>query len=274
LKKTVFEGAVVNRSRDDALVEAEKEARLCADAGRLLYWTDASSLQNTGGIGICYLPSTNQWVHRCWRVETTTCSQILEIYAIAKALELALQHYHKCKRYVKETPTKFYIYSDCVFAQEYFDQLRQSLPGLQQLRYGEELVGPGIVAANHLIRNKAEVELRYVPGHSGVQGNLKAHRGARKGAGHLMGRQKVCTGIEQLDKFRHRNRYNDIFLNQVSNKTKYAISLSPSAGRILQDRYHVSCRRRVTDMKRCRDERWCGDDTMVLSLFDVEIGLL
>jgi ribonuclease HI len=108
-------------------------------------------------------------------------THVLEIYAIAKALGLAFNQSQEQE--VRDAPTCVYVYSDCVSALEYFARLRRSLGQLSRLPYGEELVGPGVMAANHLVERDVGVELRYVPGHAGVDGNAKAHWAARKGAG-------------------------------------------------------------------------------------------
>jgi hypothetical protein len=112
LENKVFEATVVISSREVALSEAEKETGLRAEPGRIVYWTDASSIRKIGGIGICYFQSSNTWEPSFWRVVQMYQPDILETYAIAEALELALDHYQK--QDVKETPTRVDIYSDCV----------------------------------------------------------------------------------------------------------------------------------------------------------------
>jgi ribonuclease HI len=159
---------------------------------RLVYWTDGSRLKDSCGIGISYCFSTETWIELSWRVRRTTKTHILEIYAIAKALEIALVHYRNVK--AKQRPSKVCIYSDCPGALEYFDRFRRTLIGLQRIPNGEELVGPGIIAANNLSALKVRVELKYVPGHAGIQGNLKADRAARRGAKHPIGK----TGAGKL----------------------------------------------------------------------------
>ena len=64
-------------------------------------------------------------------------------------------------------------------------KLRRRIPN------GETLIGPGLLAAKSLKDLGIEVELRYVPGHSGVEGNMMAHRAARRGARQGMTQRKV-----------------------------------------------------------------------------------
>jgi ribonuclease HI len=219
LKNKVFEGAVVIRSKIDALAEGADEVGFCAEPGRLVYWTDGSRLKNSCGVGISYCSSTETWIELSWRVRKTTKTHILEIYAIAKALEIALVHYRNVE--AKRRSSKVYIYSDCLGALEYFARSQQTLTELQKLPYGEELVGPGIIAANYLCAFKVEVELRCVPGHAGIQGNLKADRAARKGAKRPIGKREVgkpmaaCASlghhdIRESDKSLHEDTFIDV----------------------------------------------------------------
>jgi hypothetical protein len=83
---------------------------------------------------------------------------------------------------MEQKPSSVCIYSDCPGALEYFSRLRQTLTGLKELPGGEELVGPGIIAAERLSVLKVAIKLHYVPGHSSIEGNTYAHRAARKGA--------------------------------------------------------------------------------------------
>ena len=130
------------------------------------------------------------------------CTYVLEICAIAKPLEIA---WERCRNVeAEQRPSSVCIYSDCSDALKYFQRLGPSLAGLGRFPYGEELVGPGLHAAEELSTLKIAVELRYVPGHSGVRGNVKADRAARRGAEHSVGARKarrlmtLCGGREML----------------------------------------------------------------------------
>jgi hypothetical protein len=95
-----------------------------------------------------------------------------EIYAFAKALEIA---WERCRNMEEEQRlSNVCIYSDCSGALDHFARFRQSLAELKRPPHGEALVGPGIIAAEELSAVKVGIELRYVPGHAGIQGNLKA----------------------------------------------------------------------------------------------------
>lgn len=112
---------------------------------------------------------------------------MLEIYAIAKALEMAREALSECGSEA-ETKQRLHFYSDCLGAWEYFPQFGQTLTQLRRVPYGEELVGAEILAAEELSALNVAVEFRYVPGHAGVFGNVMTDRAARRGAKHSVGK--------------------------------------------------------------------------------------
>jgi hypothetical protein len=61
------------------------------------------------------------------------------------------------------------------------------------------LVRPGIIAAEDLSAVKVGVELPYVPGHIGVEWNLKAGCAARSGARQSVRKPKVGKLMTKLD---------------------------------------------------------------------------
>jgi hypothetical protein len=126
-------------------------------------------------------------------------TDILEAYAVAKALEVALDQCRDQKD--GQVPKIVVIYSDNLEALRLFDQFRLTLVKLRrQIPNGETLIGPGILAAKSLKDLGIEVELRYVPGHSGVAGNMMAHRAARRGARQGMTQRKgLSSSVGGLD---------------------------------------------------------------------------
>ena len=148
---------------------------------RLVFWTDGSRFGDCRcGIGVVYRTSTFSWTELSWSAPKSLKSHVLEVYAIAKALEIAWECCHDME--MEQRPSSVCIYSDCLGALEYFSNFRQTLTGLKELPYGEVLVGPGIIAAERLSILNVATKLQYVPGHSSIQGNAYAHRAARKGA--------------------------------------------------------------------------------------------
>ena len=181
LKKDLFEGDIVITPEHIVLAEVANGVDFGAEQDRLVYWTDGSRLKDSYcGIGVSYRSSTETWAELSWSVRGSIKTHALEIYAIAKALELAGE---RCRNVeAEQRPSSICIYSDCSGALEYFLQFGQTLAGLRRLPHGEELVGPGILAAEELSALNIVVQLRYVPGHAGILGNVKADRAARRGA--------------------------------------------------------------------------------------------
>ncbi|PVH73557.1 hypothetical protein DL98DRAFT_519820 [Cadophora sp. DSE1049] len=198
LKNTLFEGVVVIKPKDVALTGAASEAHTQTDQSRQVYWTDGSCRHNSScGLGVVYYCSIrSRWIELSWRVRGFVGTHVLEIYAISKALEIA---WNRCRDMeTKLRPTCICVYSDCTGALEYFDGFRWTLDGMKRLPCGPRLVGPGIVATKELSAVGIKVELRYVPGHAGIEGNVKADRAAKKGAEHFAKQRVAGVMIELL----------------------------------------------------------------------------
>ncbi|KAL8680227.1 MAG: hypothetical protein Q9186_003585 [Xanthomendoza sp. 1 TL-2023] len=202
LKRNLFEAEILIAPKHISIVEMANDLDFGADQDRSVYWTDASKRDSGCGIGVAYLSSAGAWAHLSWSVRASTDTYALEIYAIAKALEIARE---RCRNVeAEQRPSSVCVYSDCSDALRYFLQFGPSLGGLGRILYGKELVGPGLHAAEELSNLRVAVELRYVPGHAGILGNLKADRAARRGAKHSVGARKarrlmtLCGGREML----------------------------------------------------------------------------
>ncbi|KUJ18931.1 uncharacterized protein LY89DRAFT_507998 [Mollisia scopiformis] len=192
LRNKLFQGAVVVPPRHVAHTEAMSEGDV--EPGRLVFWTDGSRADDGScGIGVAYRSSPEAaWTERSWSAPRSTQTHVLEVYAISKALEMA---WDRCRDDMgmeqRPRPSSVCIYSDCAGALEYFTRFRHTLTGLKELPYGEELVGPGIIAAERLSVLNVAVKLQYVPGHSSIQGNTHAHRAARKGAKFIVEKRRA-----------------------------------------------------------------------------------
>jgi len=139
---------------------------------RLVLWTDGSRFDDCScGIGLAYRSSTVAWTILSWSAPKSIKTHVLEVYAISKGLEIAWERFQDMG--MEQKPSSVCIYSDCPGALEYFSRLRQTLTGLKELPYGEELVGPGIIAAERLSVLKVAIKLHYVPGHSSIEGNTR-----------------------------------------------------------------------------------------------------
>ncbi|KAK6614092.1 hypothetical protein H4I96_00413 [Botrytis cinerea] len=173
LKNKLFKGVVVIEPRETALASAAKEVDSYLNEDRLVLWTDGSGNESPDcGIGIAYHSSKYVWDDLSWRIRGQISTYLLEMYAIVRALEIG---WDKCRNQGAERkPSKIVIYSDCPGALRLFDQFRNSLRRLEKLPNAEKLIVPGIIASEALSVLEVEVELRYIPAHSGVEGNVRA----------------------------------------------------------------------------------------------------
>ncbi|KAF7958893.1 hypothetical protein EAE96_002420 [Botrytis aclada] len=173
LKNKLFKGVVVIEPRETALSSAAKEVDSYFNEDRLVLWTDGSLSESSGcGIGIAYRSPKYGWDDIFWRIRGQISINHLEIYAV---------------------PSKVVIYSDSCSALELFHRWRNSLAKLEKLPYAEQLIVPGIIASEALSVLGVEVELRYVPAHSGVEGNVKADRAAKIGRNNSIGKGKLTV---------------------------------------------------------------------------------
>lgn len=192
LKNKLFKGVVVIEPSETALVSAAKEVNSYLNEDRLVLWTDGSGNETSDcGIGIAYRSSKYVWDDLSWRIRGQISTYLLEIYAIVRALEIG---WDMCRNQGAERkPSKLVIYSDCSDALRRFDQFRNSLKRLENLPNAEQLIVPGIIASEALSLLEVEVELRYVPAHSGVEGNVRADRAAKIGRKNSIGKGKLTV---------------------------------------------------------------------------------
>jgi hypothetical protein len=87
-------------------------------------------------------------------------------------------------------------YSDCVYVLGYFTDFKKTLSGPRRFPNGDQLVGPGILAAEELSLLKVGVELQWGFGHAGIEGSLMADQAAKRGVKHFVGRQRWKLMIE------------------------------------------------------------------------------
>lgn len=181
-KNCTFKGNIDILPKDVAYSVASRYINYDSTKRRLAYWTDAScySLAQCG-IGIAYCSSPVTWTQRSWRIRKYAPTYILEAFAISKALEFAWECCHNIGD-KGQYPSEVVIWSDCIRALYFFARLRVNLDRLNMIEEGEQWLGPGIIASEELSALKVVVQLRYVPGHSGVVGNTKADQAAKLGA--------------------------------------------------------------------------------------------
>ncbi|KAL9602431.1 MAG: hypothetical protein Q9219_001855 [cf. Caloplaca sp. 3 TL-2023] len=157
----MLQGSILIAAPHVAVAGTVDDLGFAAEQERMVYWTDASRRDDLRcGIGVVHQSSTESWDKLSWSVRASTETQVLEIYAIAKALELAGERCHAV-------------------------EAEQRPSGVEQL------VGPGMPAVEELSILNIPVELGWVPGHAGILGNQLTDRAAKKGANHSVGRRRA-----------------------------------------------------------------------------------
>jgi hypothetical protein len=147
LKNKVFKGDVFIADRYVVLAGAANESICGAEEGRFVYWSDASLRDDfCCGIGVAYRILTPAWTEISWGIRGDIGTPVLEAYAISKALEIAWEHCRTME--VERRPSCVCVYSDCKGALEHFSKFRKTVAGLKTFLHGEELIGPGVLAAD------------------------------------------------------------------------------------------------------------------------------
>ncbi|KAL2069849.1 hypothetical protein VTL71DRAFT_14528 [Oculimacula yallundae] len=149
------------------------------------------------GIGVVYSSAESSWTELSYRLCGSLDINVLEVYAISKALEIAWKEARDLE--IEQRPSKVCIYSDSPTALDYFKGFQHSPSKLKGFPDGERLLGPSIMATHDLVALGIVVELLYVPGHSGVEGNSKADRAARKGTRYAAKRRVAGIMIELVN---------------------------------------------------------------------------
>ncbi|KAJ5104392.1 hypothetical protein NUU61_001739 [Penicillium alfredii] len=146
----------------EAIQFAEKMQSIRFDppTRRYIYWTDASVYRRCAAGAVVWLASIRpeKWTEKGYPFPIITdCSELVEVFAIATALETAVAHVTKPSR---------------LFHDRYFMHVQSAIEHIQKLR-----------------EMGARVGLHLVPGHNGVAGNERAHNMAKKTARKLASRQ-------------------------------------------------------------------------------------
>ncbi|KAL8937235.1 MAG: hypothetical protein Q9216_004527 [Gyalolechia sp. 2 TL-2023] len=160
LKRNRFPAGILVALSHVSQAQTANDPEFGTERDRSVYWADASRRGDgdfSCGIGVAHQYTTETWVELSWSIRASTDVSVLEIYAIAKALEVAGE---RCLNMEPEHRPKGL---------------------LRKIPYGEELVGPGLHAAEKLDTLKVAVELRWVPSHAGILGNEKADHAAKRG---------------------------------------------------------------------------------------------
>ena len=211
------EEAKLRLFRGDITINARHAAAFIAsqDVGhrqnRLVYWTDGSSMKSGSGIGVAYTSfGSEKWVEGSWRIKERVDANVAEIIAIMKALDLARE---QCKDLGSSCVEYVVVYSDSITALDLFQRNGKDPKRVRKFVSLEE----AILAAAELDALGVRVELRWVPAHEGIEGNMRADKAARNAA--RQGARKVPQkfrrqgGTALIECFMQKKKNIDIFRN-------------------------------------------------------------
>lgn len=208
-KRVFFRGDVTINSRDAAAFIASQDVG--HRQNRLVYWTDGCSMKSGSGIGIVTASfGSETWVEGSWRTKERLDANVMEILAITKALELAME---QCKDRGSSCVEHVVVYSDSINALNLFQRNWKDPRTAGKLAPLEEAIS----AAAELDALGVRVELRWVPAHEGVGGNPRADKAARNAA--RQGARKVPQpfrrrgGTTLIECFMRKKKNIDIFRN-------------------------------------------------------------
>jgi hypothetical protein len=182
LREKVFKDGFIIAPKVD--IHGVTVTKFHTEDDRLEYWTDASHMSTSYGIGISYPCYKEGWVNISWRVRKSVPTYILRIYALAKSLETAFLHYHRMEEGLRSAVKKVVIYSTCEDSVRHFHRASHNLTLLKKIPNWDEVVGPAILAAKKLDESMVKVELRCVSKYAEILGKEMAKNAARIGAMH------------------------------------------------------------------------------------------
>lgn len=199
-----FVGDVIIQSRDDAMLAAREASRPRShecEEQELVFYVDGSSLYKRGkrnakrsaGAAVVFQADDGQkWQERVFPLGQESDAFTAEMAAIAEGLAVALSK-------TLTTPTKIHkvvIFSDCREALSRVNELRQREFSEEWLRSEvNSVLRKLITRAQYFCRIGISIELRWVPAHSGVEGNIRADRAARSAAEDDSGGPGFTNGV-------------------------------------------------------------------------------
>lgn len=205
-----FVGDVVIQSRDDAILAARESSRpssTCAEK-ELVFYVDGSlffkggkrNAKRCAGAAVVFQAADGQdWQERVFYLPPESDTFAAEMAAISEGLAVALSQTLTHPADV----CKLVVFSDCQEALSRVNELRQhtfSEEWLQSER--NSVLRKLITRSQYFCKLGISVELRWVPAHSGVEGNVRADRAARSAAADDSGGPGFTNGV-YLDEALH-----------------------------------------------------------------------
>jgi ribonuclease HI len=178
---------IVTENSEKALAMAVKEYDIVPTPStheRIVLWTDGSGPfpgLRIGGAAVVYKVSHGaEWITRAWHLTSCASSNACELFPVGQALEIALSEAIKWTVPDASLGARLYgiiVYTDSMAAIQY-------VGGAQFVQ--NTLGHPTLTKINAMVASlkalAATIEIRWVPGHRGVPGNVAADVAARRAA--------------------------------------------------------------------------------------------
>lgn len=199
-----FCGDIIIEQFKNAIAAAvEASSKPFADGQQIVIFVDGSLVQkpNNGSDSVAHLgaavvyksPEGSQdWEERRYfAISKERNAEIAEIFAISQGLAVAAELIKRLRRQNGRAPEKMAakykvtIFTDCQRALEQFKSLRKKSVGRTVVKTqicGNPNICKLITRSQYLRRIGVDLELCWVPGHSKVEGNDRAHQAAKLAA--------------------------------------------------------------------------------------------
>lgn len=197
-----FHGQVIIEPREDATLAATTTRNSQNPDGtrQLVFFVDGSRSANikdkrkrkapesgrAAGAAVVYQTNGRAWEERTFCLANGYNAKIAEKAAIAEGLAIALSQILLLGSDQRQVQSKVVIFTDCQEAMNRVDELRRISLTEGRLR-GDPIVRKLVTRSQYLHGLGVEVEIRWVPGHSGVEGNVRADAAARSAAWRIPG---------------------------------------------------------------------------------------
>lgn len=192
-----FHGQVIIESREDAILTATntRNSGPGDEPWQLVFFVDGSRFTNikdkrkrkapqsgkASGAAVVYQRLDQEWEERTFCLAYGLKSKITKMAAIAEALAIALSQILLLSKCQDENKAKVVIFADCQAAIHHVNKFQRTSPSEGRV-HNDPIVRKLVTRSQYLRILGVEVEIRWVPGHSGVEGNVRADAAARSAA--------------------------------------------------------------------------------------------
>lgn len=202
-----FHGQIIIESREDAILTATttRNSEPGDESRQLVFFVDGSRFTNikdkrnrkapksgkAAGAAVVYQRLDEEWEERAFCFADGLKSKITEMAAIAEGLAIALSQILLSSNGQRMEKAKVVIFADCQAAIHHVNKFQRTSPSEGRV-YNDPIVRKLVTRSQYLRSLGVEIEIRWVPGHSGVEGNIRADAAARSAAWRCPG---IANGV-------------------------------------------------------------------------------